>query len=164
MARPTPRFPLHWLLLAGLLLAAWWFWPRHEGSTATAPVPVKTAPAVATAPETAAARGPSAPFEPATQADALPAFLPAEAHQTIALILRDGPYPYRQDGGTFGNRERRLPSKPRGWYREFTVDTPGLSHRGARRIVTGGKPPREWYYTDDHYDSFRRFDVPETLQ
>ena len=58
----------------------------------------------------------------------------------------------------FGNREGHLPRKPRGWYREYTVETPGLSHRGARRIVTGGDPPREWYYTDDHYDSFRPFD------
>ena len=59
----------------------------------------------------------------------------------------------------FGNRERRLPPKPRGWYREYTVDTPGVGHRGARRIVTGGRPPSEWYYTDDHYDSFRQFEV-----
>ena len=58
----------------------------------------------------------------------------------------------------------RLPRQPRGWYREYTVDTPGLSHRGARRIVTGGNPPREWYYTDDHYDSFRGFDVAGRMQ
>ena len=60
----------------------------------------------------------------------------------------------------FGNREQRLPQRPRGYYREYTVDTPGLGHRGARRIVTGGTPPDAWYYTDDHYDSFRSFDVP----
>lgn len=58
----------------------------------------------------------------------------------------------------FGNREGRLPRQPKGWYREYTVDTPGLGHRGARRIVTGGMPPTQWFYTDDHYDSFRRFD------
>lgn len=58
----------------------------------------------------------------------------------------------------FFNREGLLPAKPRGYYREFTVDTPGLSHRGARRIVTGGDPPEVWYYTDDHYASFRRFE------
>ena len=87
------------------------------------------------------------------------AFLPAEAMRTIALIQRGGPFPHRQDGATFGNREHRLPQKPRGWYREYTVDTPGLDHRGARRIVTGGRPPSEWYYTDDHYDSFRRVEV-----
>lgn len=88
----------------------------------------------------------------------LPDFLPAEAVDTIALIQRGGPFPHGQDGGMFGNREGRLPRKPRGWYREYTVDTPGLQHRGARRIVTGGTPPTEWFYTDDHYDSFRRFD------
>lgn len=60
----------------------------------------------------------------------------------------------------FGNREGRLPRQPRGWYREYTVDTPGLQHRGTRRIVTGGAPPSEWFYTDDHYDSFRRFAPP----
>ena len=92
--------------------------------------------------------------------DPLPAFLPAEARETIALIQRGGPYPHRQDGSTFGNRERQLPQRPRGYYREYTVDTPGLSHRGAKRIVTGGDPPDAWYYTDDHYESFRSFEVP----
>jgi len=90
----------------------------------------------------------------------LPAFLPAEAQQTITLIQRGGPFPHRQDGTTFGNREQRLPQRPRGYYREYTVDTPGLSHRGARRIVTGGDPPAAWYYTSDHYESFRSFTVP----
>ncbi len=88
----------------------------------------------------------------------LPAFLPTEARATIALIQRGGPFPHRQDGNVFGNREGHLPSKPRGWYHEYTVDTPGLSHRGARRIVTGGDPPQTWHYTSDHYDSFRAFD------
>ena len=91
---------------------------------------------------------------------ALPAFLPAEARQTISLIQRGGPFPHRQDGGTFGNREQRLPQRPRGYYREYTVDTPGAGNRGARRIVTGGDPVEAWYYTDDHYDSFRSFSVP----
>ncbi|TDB27789.1 ribonuclease [Stenotrophomonas sp. ATCM1_4] len=95
-------------------------------------------------------------------ADPLPAFLPAEARATIALIQRGGPYPHRQDGSVFGNRERQLPQRPRGYYREYTVDTPGLDHRGARRIVTGGTPPDVWYYTEDHYESFRSFSVPAT--
>ena len=86
--------------------------------------------------------------------------LPPEAIETLALIQRGGPFPYRKDGTTFQNRERLLPAKPRGYYREYTVPTPGLSHRGARRIVTGGQPPREWYYTADHYESFRRFQPP----
>ena len=84
--------------------------------------------------------------------------MPREAYDTIRLIQRGGPFPHRQDGSVFGNRENRLPRKPRGYYREYTVDTPGLSHRGARRIVTGGDPPEVWYYSDDHYDSFRAFD------
>jgi ribonuclease T1 len=86
-----------------------------------------------------------------------PAFLPAEAVATLRTIERGGPYPYRQDDGVFQNRERRLPSKPRGYYREFTVETPGSRDRGARRIVAGGQPPTEFFYTDDHYRSFRRF-------
>lgn len=90
----------------------------------------------------------------------LPAFLPAEAHDTLALIARDGPFPHRQDGSVFQNRERLLPARPRGHYREYTVRTPGERTRGARRIVTGGDPPSEFWYTDDHYRSFRRFEVP----
>lgn len=100
------------------------------------------------------------PSSSATARDPLPAFLPPEARQAIALIQRGGPYPHRQDGSTFSNRERQLPQRPRGYYREYTVDTPGLSHRGAKRIVTGGDPPDAWYYTDDHYESFRSFEVP----
>ena len=89
----------------------------------------------------------------------LPDFLPPEAADTLALIARGGPYPHRQDGAVFQNRERRLPERARGHYREFTVRTPGLGHRGPRRIVTGGVPPSEYWYTDDHYQSFRRFEV-----
>lgn len=166
MARRQSRFPLHWLALAALLLAAWWFL-RTPAPTLPLPAPVATAPATDHAasvplelpPAPTAAHDPQyAPPAPA----ALPGFLPPEAHRTIALIQRGGPYPHRQDDGIFGNREGHLPKQPRGWYREYTVDTPGLRHRGARRIVTGGNPPREWYYTDDHYDSFRRFDIPGT--
>jgi len=91
----------------------------------------------------------------------LPGYLPPEAVHTLELIARGGPYPYRKDGSVFHNRERLLPEQPRGYYREYTVDTPGLDHRGARRIVTGGRPPVEAFYTDDHYQSFRRFTLPE---
>ncbi len=78
--------------------------------------------------------------------------LPDEALLTLELIDADGPYPYSKDGSTFQNREGYLPDHDRGYYREFTVDTPGLDHRGARRIVGGAGG--ELYYTDDHYDSF----------
>jgi guanyl-specific ribonuclease Sa len=91
--------------------------------------------------------------------DILPAFLPPEAHATLRLIASGGPFPHPQDGSVFGNRERRLPGKPRDFYHEYTVDTPGLGHRGTRRIITGGQPPVVYYYTDDHYDTFRSFQV-----
>ncbi len=79
--------------------------------------------------------------------------LPLEARDTLTLIDAGGPYPYRQDDGVFQNREGILPDQDRSHYREYTVDTPGSSDRGARRIVTGSGGER--FYTDDHYDSFR---------
>ncbi len=85
--------------------------------------------------------------------------LPVQARNTHALILAGGPFPYAKDGTVFGNRERLLPREPRGYYREYTVRTPGLRHRGARRLVCGGVPPtapKACYYTEDHYASFRR--------
>lgn len=78
--------------------------------------------------------------------------LPAEAIDTLLLIDDGGPYPYNQDGSTFQNREGRLPDRGGGHYQEFTVDTPGLSHRGPLRIVAGADG--ELYWTADHYDSF----------
>lgn len=137
--KQTPRTWI-WLIAGLVLLGAWQVLQRDP-----APTPV-AGPAAGQVGEAATAPNPALDF------------LPAEAHATLALIDRGGPYPYRQDGTTFQNRERLLPQRPRGHYREFTVDTPGLSHRGARRIVTGGDPPSEWYYTDDHYDSFRGFE------
>jgi ribonuclease T1 len=87
------------------------------------------------------------------------ASLPGPAQQTYRLVLSGGPFPYPQDGGVFGNRERLLPGKERGFYREYTVQTPGASDRGARRIICGGQRPSEpeaCYYTADHYASFHR--------
>lgn len=82
--------------------------------------------------------------------------LPSEARETLALIRQGGPYPYRRDGISFQNREGRLPDAPAGYYREYTVTTPGAHDRGARRIISGGRPPSVFYYSDDHYRSFRR--------
>ena len=84
--------------------------------------------------------------------------LPQEARDTIVLIRRGGPFPYRQDGSVFGNREKSLPARDRGYYREYTVPTPGAKDRGARRIVAGAdaRGSGEVYYSDDHYNSFRR--------
>ncbi|MFC5803844.1 ribonuclease domain-containing protein [Streptomyces formicae] len=79
--------------------------------------------------------------------------LPPEARETLRLIDRGGPFPYEKDGATFGNFERILPRQQRGYYREYTVRTPGEGDRGARRIVTG--QGGEVYYTDDHYETFR---------
>lgn len=84
--------------------------------------------------------------------------LPAEARTTHQTIRSGGPFRYAKDGTVFGNRERLLPRHARGYYREYTVPTPGASHRGARRIVCGGQvpvAPDACYYTDDHYASFR---------
>ncbi|GAB5604556.1 guanyl-specific ribonuclease [Sideroxyarcus sp. TK5] len=80
--------------------------------------------------------------------------LPPEARDTLQLINEGGPFPYQRDGIEFKNRERILPQQPRNYYREYTVRTPGVGHRGARRIVCGVIP--ECYYTDDHYRSFKR--------
>ena len=80
--------------------------------------------------------------------------LPQEARATLGLIRRDGPFPYDRDGVVFGNFERQLPVHGRGYYREYTVPTPGVTHRGARRIIAGRDG--ELYYTQDHYRSFRR--------
>jgi len=111
------------------------------------------------------ARDAGAGADPAVQVDADHELdgqgLPPEAIDTLRSIQAGGPFPYDRDGTVFQNRERRLPSQPRGYYREYTVITPGSPDRGARRIVSGGDPPAEFYYTDDHYRSFRRIEVPE---
>jgi ribonuclease T1 len=85
--------------------------------------------------------------------------LPPQGRDMMVLIYRGGPFKHEKDGVVFGNRERLLPAQGRGYYREYTVRTPGERSRGARRIVCGGlKPvaPDACYYTDDHYASFRR--------
>ena len=109
---------------------------------------------------------PTSPSAPSPTAEATPrlpegwtggtihvADLPPEARDTLHLIAAGGPFPYRQDGQTFGNREGLLPARPSGAYREYTVETPGSPDRGARRLVVDAG--RDAYYTDDHYASFR---------
>lgn len=88
--------------------------------------------------------------------------LPDEARRTLALIREGGPYPYEKDGTVFGNYERKLPRQRRGYYTEYTVRTPRVRSRGARRIIAGGRDgrPTEFYYTDDHYQTFRRIEFP----
>jgi ribonuclease T1 len=84
--------------------------------------------------------------------------LPRQGVQTYTLIRQGGPFATERDGVVFGNRERLLPLKKRGYYLEYTVPTPGLNHRGVKRIVCGGQPttPDVCYYTSDHYASFRQ--------
>ncbi|GAB2549321.1 guanyl-specific ribonuclease [Rhodanobacter koreensis] len=133
------RLP-HLILLAVLVLVMMW-WHRHVPSQLGPTNPVATSPA---------GNG---------TASALPAYLPPEARDTLALIAHGGPFPHSQDGVVFGNYEHLLPEQPRGYYHEYTVETPGAGNRGARRIITGGTPPDIYYYTDDHYHSFRSFKV-----
>ncbi len=102
------------------------------------------------------ARAPALLSGPVVASVALVA-LPAQGQAVMAQIFEGGPFRYEKDGTVFGNRERLLPGQTRGYYREYTVPTPGLSHRGARRIVCGGQQPRQpdaCFYTEDHYSSF----------
>lgn len=82
--------------------------------------------------------------------------LPREAHATLRLVAQGGPFPHKRDGVVFQNREKLLPLHAHGQYREYTVTTPGVQHRGARRIVCGSALPPTCYYTADHYRSFRK--------
>ena len=97
---------------------------------------------------------------PAASVESIRSDIPAgerpQLEATLRLIEQGGPFPYRQDGTVFQNRERRLPEKPRGYYREYTVPTPGAKNRGARRVVQGRRG--ETWYTHDHYKTFVRID------
>jgi ribonuclease T1 len=146
----------HSWLIAAFVLLGLWAWTQRPDNGAL-PTPNASAP-------TGPGAAPPASMTPARSPDATtryPAFLPAEAHDVLQRIARGGPHEYRQDGGVFQNRERHLPSQPRGYYREYTNETPGSRDRGARRLVTGGDPPVEYFYTDDHYRSFRRFTLAD---
>ena len=99
-------------------------------------------------------------IEPASTSNPAAITGDAQIDQTLALIQQGGPFPYpSKDGSTFYNREGKLPAQSQGYYREYTVPTPAVSHRGARRIVTGGHPPTIYYLTLDHYDSFQKLEV-----
>lgn len=131
------------LLLVGLLVACA---PPEEGQdTATQ--------SVQTTSTTRATRDPRSGLPLLAASD-----LPPEGRRTLALIRAGGPFPYARDGSTFGNREGLLPRQARGYYREYTVPTPGEDDRGARRLVCGGarRAVDECYYTADHYRSFGR--------
>lgn len=164
------RRPLLALLLLGVLLAAGYLFSALDsddaGSGGAAPTAGPTTAAGGTSsgsrtPTAGRTAGPTAGRAATTRpapADGLDtvraAELPAEARRVLRLIDTGGPFPYSQDGGVFGNFERLLPAHQRGWYREYTVPTPGERDRGARRIIAGQDGTR--YYTADHYDSFAR--------
>lgn len=139
------RYGWIFVALAALVL---WAWQKHAAAPGT--------PGAVDAPAIATPAGRDGDASPGSDAR-WPAFLPPEARDTLASIEAGGPFEHRQDGAVFQNRERRLPQQPRGYYHEYTVETPGSGDRGARRIVSGGTPPVEYFYTDDHYRNFRRF-------
>lgn len=95
-----------------------------------------------------------APAPKSEVAEIASAQLPPEARATLGLIRKGGPFPYARDGAEFANREAILPRQRRGYYREYTVKTPGERTRGARRIIWGAGG--DFYYTEDHYNHFRR--------
>jgi len=149
--------------IIGLVVLLGLVWLANLGAASPTPAPSRaqatSAPATATPGRATATPRPRAATPTArAAADGLPTIaldrLPPEAWDTIALIDQGGPFPYRNDDATFGNRERLLPRQPAGYYREYTVITPGSDDRGARRVVAGADG--ELYYTDDHYASFQR--------
>ncbi|AIG64496.1 hypothetical protein CATYP_07755 [Corynebacterium atypicum] len=163
-----------------LAVAATWF---GLSTTDTAPDPADTAPgatdpapnttetgATSTAPNPADSPRGSAASSPAAAPGGVRtcplAELPDQAAEVTELVVSGGPFKHPNNDGTrFGNYEGHLPDKPRDYYREYTVDTPGLSHRGQRRIITGGTTatnPERWYYTADHYDTF--CEIPDAPQ
>lgn len=136
------------VILLAVLVFAVMLWQRHTAAPTGAINPTATTP-------TSLGTTPARQDTSAT----LPDFLPAEARTTLDAIARGGPFEHSQDGVVFGNYEGLLPQQPRGYYHEYTVETPGARTRGTRRIITGGTPPVAWYYTDNHYRSFRRFEM-----
>lgn len=159
-----PRMVLAAALLAVVAAIALVVGLTRGGSEAKNPGAASGTPASAAAPNTAprdATHSPS-PFGPSTSrpvsvppgmATVAAAQLPPEARTTLQRIDAGGPFPYTKDGTVFGNREGRLPKEKSGYYREYTVDTPGSDDRGARRIIAGNAGER--YYTSDHYTTFR---------
>lgn len=152
-AASTGRQRYRWLLLlvAAVLLVAWLVGGGGQGD----PEPAGTEGSTSTSTSSSG----SSSGDSTDPASGLPvvrlATLPPEAARTVELIEAGGPFPEPEhDGGTFGNREELLPDRPMGYYREYTVPTPGLDHRGARRIVAGEQD--ELYWTADHYSSFAR--------
>jgi ribonuclease T1 len=134
------------LILLVIVILAVTMWQRHAGTLPSATPPNSSVDGKLVRPARRSAGDASGS-------------VPAQAREMVQRIQSGGPYEHRQDSGVFGNYEGLLPNQPRGYYHEYTVETPGAHNRGARRIITGGTPPDVWYYTDDHYRSFRRFEA-----
>lgn len=140
-----------------IVIVASWFGLDLGGESAPASSTFSTAP-VASSSSTRPAMSPSEPHSPSGMLACKQSSLPPETDEVIDDILAGGPFKYpNNDGVRFGNYEGVLPAESRNFYREYTVDTPGLNHRGTLRIITGGGSPTDpdiWYYTADHYESF----------
>ncbi|HVE72377.1 MAG TPA: ribonuclease domain-containing protein [Thermoanaerobaculia bacterium] len=136
-------------LIAALVVIATGWWQQQKASPPTTLPPVTPASSPAGSPASPSAAVPSS-------LDAVPAAHRPAVEQTLALIRSGGPFPYSRDGITFQNREGKLPQRPSGYYREYTVPTPGAKNRGARRIVQGRDG--DTWYTSDHYRTFVRID------
>ncbi|MGI8524123.1 MAG: ribonuclease domain-containing protein [Nocardioides sp.] len=132
---PTPARGRLWVALLGVVVLALVTWALNQAGGFSG-------------------GGRNGDADPGSMATVRVAELPVQARDTLTLIDRGGPFPYDRDGVVFENRERLLPDEDTGYYREYTVTTPGSPDRGARRIITGSVG--EYYWTDDHYQSFRR--------
>ena len=165
MVRRRKTQPLVFVVVALALVLTGWWQQQQGGTPAPAPSAVEgAAPSAVEGPAPSTLEGaPAAPAESAppqasspSRVESIPANERPQLEKTLQLIARGGPFPYAKDGTVFQNREKRLPARPRGYYREYTVPTPGASNRGARRVVQG-KDGDTWY-TSDHYNSFVRID------
>ena len=140
MVRRRKAQPLAFVLVALAVVITGW-WQQRSGTPASPPA------------------GPAAsppPSASSSRLDQIPASERPQVAQTLALIAKGGPFPHAKDGTVFQNRENKLPQRPRGYYREYTVPTPGAPNRGARRVVQGRDG--DTWYTSDHYNTFVRID------
>jgi ribonuclease T1 len=148
--------PLVFLLAALVVVATGWWQQRNAGvppaGPAASPPPPATAAPAPSAVEASPPPGTSSP----SRLNAIPATERPQLERTLQLIAQGGPFPHSKDGIVFQNREGKLPQRPRGYYHEYTVPTPGASNRGARRVVQG-KDGDTWY-SSDHYATFVRID------
>ena len=143
------------VVVAATMIVARWQKPDDAAATATPAPSSRTSASPTAASPTPSSPTPSSPT-PASPLERLDAVERAQLEKTVALIEKGGPFPYPKDGTVFSNRERRLPAKPRGYYREYSVPTPGAKNRGARRVVRGSDG--ETWYTRDHYETFMRIE------